>query len=269
MGLHKIMSKDSKQEIFILLGGLLTSSKIARALDSATLRGWQEFQKNHLYLELGYENFNDFLTNSDYSPMSQTRFYSRIRELETEGDQLFDFFNSLGISHIKRKLIGAGEIKLVEDKLIIRREDQQEEETTEIPVENTTQIVEAVAALADHNAEKSKQIKRRDKTIERAEKKFEKLNQKIERLKTEKFFELDGLDLQLTVAKTVIGQLRQTLLQLPKNEYASAVTQVNNDLKFSLNSMIGSLYTDDILEHEKETAKNLDLEELMNDKIIQ
>ena len=164
---YELLSVESKekrrQQALMFLGGIHTVGRISKALGSQEMRALETFQIQELYLDLGFENFVDFL-NDDLSPITKNQYYDRIKILKSEGDQVFDLLNNAGISVSKRKLLGRGHIQVEGEKLIILGDNGDE---TEIEFKDRSRILETLSALADANAHKSIKIEREKKEAQR------------------------------------------------------------------------------------------------------
>lgn len=126
---HQAVSDENRRsETLFLLGRIRQTGHIARAvatgLSAQEIRALVQFQEDRRYLDLGYANFVEFLENSEYSPMSKTRFYERLRVLESEGDEIYDLLTEMGISISTRKLLTKGDrrLELDGDDLIVGTE---------------------------------------------------------------------------------------------------------------------------------------------------
>ncbi len=108
---HKMRVADAtdsrKARAFMFLGGVHAVNKLVKSLDSNFLRGIQAIEEEKLYVDLGFDVFVDFL-DSEYSPMSKSTYYNKIKILETEGDNVFNLMNEIGVSVATRKLLAAG-----------------------------------------------------------------------------------------------------------------------------------------------------------------
>jgi hypothetical protein len=170
-----------KEDVIFLMGELTSPPKIADRIHSCTLQGWIQFQEQGLYLKLGYENFNDFLTNHPKSPMSRSQFYEKKKLLLKEGAPLFDLFNRKGISERKRKLLREGSIEVHGDKVVIRQDGN--DQNIEIDLNDNDALVETLTEVVDQNAVQKSTIKRDKEFRGRAEKKIEALNNEVSTVK--------------------------------------------------------------------------------------
>ncbi|MCW5959298.1 MAG: hypothetical protein KIS76_03995 [Pyrinomonadaceae bacterium] len=145
-----------KEQALMFLGGIHTVGKLSEALSSQEMRALETFQKERLYHAFGFQTFVEFL-GSDYSRMTKSQYYERLRILDIEGDRIFDLLNDAGLSVSKRKLLGKGNIQLDGETLIVVGDDGDE---TEIEISDRSRILETLSALADANADKSRKIER-------------------------------------------------------------------------------------------------------------
>lgn len=174
-------SEKEKNNALLLLGGIGAVERLAQSisatLSSQSLRALEKFQEQGLHQSLGYDRFDDFLNESDYSPMSKHQFYERKKILNTEGDEVFDLLNAFGIPLSKRKLLGQGHIQIDGDTVIVVTGEFGEEQTEEIEITDRARLLETLSALADANADKSKKLVRKQAALEKAETEIKRLDE--------------------------------------------------------------------------------------------
>jgi hypothetical protein len=152
-----------------MIGGVKVADAVSNQLSSQLLRTLERIQKEKLYLEAGYKTFDQFLDKAPESPMSHDAYRLRVNLLQAEGDELFDSFNSIGLSLSKRKLLGKGSVEVDGEEIVVR--DDKDE--LRIPLNNRTELLSAISRLADKNNEKSRTIERGKKELERKDKKLQ------------------------------------------------------------------------------------------------
>lgn len=224
----------NRESAIFFVGNLTAAGNIGKALTAETLRGWIQFQEKEVYQYLGFKTFNQFLKESPYSPMSRTRFYEKKSLLDSEGDQLFDIFNIAGISERKRKLLGAGNLKIEQDKLIVKDQEQE----VEIDLTDNAQLVQTLTAVVDRSTAQAKKLEQKQQSVERAEEKIEKLNTELEDLKISKTSELDSASsalIQFTAsAKFLIEQIEA----LPAEQASETAVRALTDLSIVKNQLL-------------------------------
>lgn len=162
----QIHASQERDNALMLLGGFKVVNRIALSLSSELMRALITFQEGKLYESLGYENFVEFLNNSDYAPMTKSQFYERKSLLEKEGDVVFDFFNAFSLPVSKRKFLGKGNISLDGETVIVKSDDGEE---TTIEISDRARLLETLTALADANADKSKKLDRQKQQIQKSD----------------------------------------------------------------------------------------------------
>ena len=109
---HQFLTDEHKQQqrdnALMILGGIRVADKIATSISSQVMNALITFQDERMYLNFGFDNFVDFLQNSEVSPMSKGEFYKRKEIFEAEGEKLFDLMNEVGVSFATRKLLSSG-----------------------------------------------------------------------------------------------------------------------------------------------------------------
>ena len=90
-------ANEKRDKAMLLLGGFNVANRIAQSLSAELMRALVIFQEEKMFESLGYDNFVEFLNESEYAPMTKSQFYERVKLLETEGDMTFDLLNSLSV----------------------------------------------------------------------------------------------------------------------------------------------------------------------------
>jgi len=144
-----------------LLGGIKTANAIARAfadtVTSQSFRALQQFRDTKAYEAYGFTRFDDFLNDSDFSPMTKHEFYNREALIEKEGDQVFDVLNGLQLSLKARKQLGTGSLKIEGNEVVIGDE--------RIPVSDSARVKEVIKNLAEKTSEQARTIERGKKEL--------------------------------------------------------------------------------------------------------
>jgi hypothetical protein len=126
---HQLQVDEQKEhrkaKAFMFLGGINAVGKIANALKSQEIKALEAIQSEKLYVDLGFETFNDFLA-SDYAPIGKSSFYEKSKLLEAEGEQLFDLLNEVGVAKSVRKLLASGDyeaIQIEDNKILVGNQE--------------------------------------------------------------------------------------------------------------------------------------------------
>ena len=179
---REFTQNETNNAVFAL-GAIGAIDKLATNLSAASLNALISFQQLKQYEALGFPNFVEFLENSPHSPMSKKQFYDRKGILEKEGENTFDLLNSLEVSVSKRKLLGKGSVEIEDGKLFVADDSG---EKIEFELNDKRSIIEAISALADANADKSKQIIKAETQRDKFKEAVLKAEKEIERVKSEK-----------------------------------------------------------------------------------
>jgi hypothetical protein len=176
-------TETERNAAIFILGGVRVADRIAASLGSETMRTLLRFQAEERYLALGYKDMVEFLTKSEYSPMTKHQFYDRKEILEREGDVVFNMLNDLGVSIRQRKLLGKGNIQLDGDTVIVTTDGEEE---VSIDLTDRRRLLETLTALADANADKSHKLERQQKAIDGHGDKVRELHADYDRLRASK-----------------------------------------------------------------------------------
>lgn len=159
-----------KSQAWVLLGAIRAADSIASALHSQTIRGLQQIRDQHLYRELNFSRFDDFL-ESEHSPMNYAKFNRLEKAIESEGDELFDFLQAIDAPLSKRKLLGKGDVR-VEGKEIVAHIGDDE---IRVPLNNTARILGVLSRVVEQRNEQSRRIQRGEKQVKSLKAKVEEL----------------------------------------------------------------------------------------------
>ncbi len=177
-----VAKENKKDRALILIGAVNAVNHIAQTLSAQTMRGLQKIRDDKVFESLGFTRFDDFLNESEYSPMTYRQFYDREKLLLQEGDQVFDLMNTLKLSHKQRRLLGAGHVQIDEKNgtVIIVTGEDLEEEVAEIELTDRTRLLQTLSALADQAASLNVKATKQKVQIERGEKQVEDLKKKLD-----------------------------------------------------------------------------------------
>lgn len=176
----------ARMRAMFILGGVTVAKKVAASLNAEAIKTLSRFQEQKMHEDLGYATFVDFLTESEYSPLTKTQFYEGKALLEKEGDELFDMLTDLGISIRKRKLLGKGNIELLGDTLVVHDDDG----ITEIDIHDRASILDAITALADANAEKAVKLTVQKEKIDKHDDKVREIYAELDTVKASKLADI-------------------------------------------------------------------------------
>lgn len=129
----------------------ITGNNISRACSAEVIRALERIEAEKIYLDMGYERFVDFL-NDNHCFIGKSTYYERLALLKKEGTQLYDLMNGLDISLSKRKQIGAGNIEIQGD-LVILKESQEK-----IPLSDRQRLLDVLVLAVDELAVKTKKL---------------------------------------------------------------------------------------------------------------
>ncbi|KAK0039533.1 hypothetical protein Bpfe_031018 [Biomphalaria pfeifferi] len=173
----------------IRIGEVGAIGRLANNLTAQTIRALQIVRDNKDFESLGFKRFDNFLDESPVSPMSYRQFIDREKLLAQEGDFLFDLLNDLRLSHKQRRLLGAGNVQVDEEKgtVIVTASVggvAEAVKTEEIDLQDRARLLQTLSALADQNSTLNEtNIKQRQK-IERGEKDVDDLKRKLDEAKS-------------------------------------------------------------------------------------
>lgn len=136
---------EARDAAMLVLGGIRAMDRLNKVIDGEVMRTMILFQDNKLFEPFGFTRMADFLEGSPLSPMTKNQFYDRKELFEKEGEHVFDLLNSAKIPLSVRKRLGAGNVQIDGDKVIVK-DDAHE---IAIDLNNQTGLVEALTALAD------------------------------------------------------------------------------------------------------------------------
>lgn len=173
--------KTRKQnQVFMLLGGIQVANKISKSIDSQIMNALITFQEEEMYLNLGFDNFADFMQNSEYAPFKKSEFYKRRDIYLAEGGQLFDLMNEIGVSYSVRKQLAAGNYDAISfegDKIRVGDE--------EADLSNMRMVKTLIESFADEARKNRDDAQRKQEKLERAEQQVTKLSGELSSLKSE------------------------------------------------------------------------------------
>lgn len=227
--LQNHLQNHSQQEMTkaaFAIGAIAAISNLSRVLSSKSMRDLMIFQEMKMHETLGFSRFDDFLNESEYSPMTKSQFYERKAVLEKEGDSLFDLLNSSGVPIYKRKLLGTGQISVEGEIVTIKTElGDGNSSVQQIELNDRTRLLETLTALADRNSELARKADKKQELLDKQKNALLKAEEEIERVKTEKRVEA-GLDPHSNSLMNLIGafaahrQIVEKLSDLEKAQFA-------------------------------------------------
>jgi hypothetical protein len=218
---------DQEKELYFLLGGLDALNTVASNMNAAVIINLQRIRDEQLYLAAGYTRFDAFMDEHPKATMSYKRFNYVEGVFKNLGHQIFDLLNGSGLSMRQQKLLGKGNVEIVDDKVIVHNDDQ----TTEIEINNRRQWLESLRALADANAEKSIKLERQQTKLDKHAEQLAEAADLVQRAKAACMADL-AADAHMT-ARVELG--------LSFGKFTDIVSTLTNAEK--------EQYRDDVLEH--------------------
>jgi hypothetical protein len=171
--------KDNrKSRALFALGGIKAADQIASsifsAISSQSMKALDFFQKEKMYLDLGYETFVDFLQNSEFSPMTKSQYYERKNLISNEGEVVYDYLNSIGLSVSVRKLLtenNGKEISIEGDYFVVGEE--------KIEMKESSSIKNLLLEIANDNRKLKEENKKQAEKLEKGKGDFDRLKQRL------------------------------------------------------------------------------------------
>lgn len=174
---------EQRDRALMLLGGILTTHSLSQRLAHETIKGIALVRDESLYEALGFARFDlclDILYHENKIAFNYKRFNEREKLLKEHGEEIYDLMDSLNFPISRRKLLGAGNVQLDGETVIITTNKDGEETTEEIQLNDRTKLLQTLSALADQNfLVSSKQTKlvqkseKDDETIKRLKKELD------------------------------------------------------------------------------------------------
>lgn len=180
--ISQMNAENSKNSALMTLGAIAAFNYVARSADAQTIRGLQHIRDTKQFEVFGFQRFDNFLDESPHSPMSYRQFNDRENLLKNEGDQLFDLLNNLKITKKQRKMLGAGNVQLDGETVIVKvnTDGDGNDVFEEIKLEDRARLLEALSAIADEKSDLSSKVLRQKTIIERGEKEVERLRKDLD-----------------------------------------------------------------------------------------
>lgn len=183
-----------RESALIQTGAFHAANKIASAVQSELIRAMKQFQTEHGYLALGFANMVEYL-KSDLSPLTKSQYYEYKTLLEREGDELFSLYSEIGLSARTRKQLGAGQVEIDGNTLIVKTDDDE----VVIDATDTHRLVEIISSLADANTLKATKLAGQAETIAGHDEEKAELRDEIERVRASKAAEIGEDDHALAI----------------------------------------------------------------------
>ncbi|HQU84838.1 MAG TPA: hypothetical protein PKY59_16995 [Pyrinomonadaceae bacterium] len=185
-----VSEADNKQMInsLIRIGEVGAIGRLANNLTAQTIRALQFVRDNKDFETLGFKRFDTFLDESEVAPMSYRQFIDREKLLKQEGDLLFDLLSNLRLSHKQRRMLGAGNVQIDEEKgtVIVTASVggvAEATKTEEIDLQDRARLLQTLTALADQNSTLTDKNIKQQRQIERGEKDVDDLKRKLDEAK--------------------------------------------------------------------------------------
>lgn len=163
-------------EAMMAIGAIGATNAIASALSARTIRALQKARDTKLHENLGFNRFDDFLDSSQYSPMSYKQFYNREQLLEKEGDEIFDFLNSIQLPMSRRKLLTSGALEIEGDAVVLGEE--------RISLSDKRRIVQTLSELSAKTSALEEKVEKQSKTIAKGKEDVDNWKRKVDEAKS-------------------------------------------------------------------------------------
>jgi methyl-accepting chemotaxis protein len=115
--------QHSVEEAIFILGRIKQNDHIGAAiasnLSTQSILALQRFQQEKKYEALGFDNFDQFLNESPYSPMKKTQYYDRLQILKKHGPDVDDLLTAIGIPMRSQKLLEKGDVEIRNDRIYV------------------------------------------------------------------------------------------------------------------------------------------------------
>lgn len=178
--------KAAELRAMFVLGGASIANRIAASLGAESMRAMIRFQEDKLYEPMGYSTFVEFLSESEYAPMTKSQFYERKAILEKEGDVLFDLLTEMGVSIRNRKLLGKGNVQIDGDSAIVTLGD----DVVSIELTDRTRLLEVITTVIDAKSDLQKKLDKQAEAIAKHDDKVRELYDEVDRVKASKVAEV-------------------------------------------------------------------------------
>lgn len=201
-----------------MFGALRAMDSLRKSLSSQVIRGLKQFQEEKGHEAYGFARFDDFLDGYEHSPMSKHQFYDHVKQLDREGDELYDTLNALKIPMSARKLLTDGSLQVDGDEIIIGG--------VRASLEDRAFIKQTIKTIAQETAKQSQKLEKLEKKVQKGQEENDALKQEIDRLKQGS--PLDDASthphavafMQLTVAFKVLAEEAEALTEEEKQQLA-------------------------------------------------
>lgn len=170
--------EQRKNQALMIIGGVRVANRIARSINSQVMNALIMFQDDQMYQSFGYKTFVEFLTESEYAPMTKHEFYARKGVFEKEGEDLFDLMEEIGVSLSVRKLLSDGDydaISIEGDKIFVGNETAD--------LSNFRMVKTLIESFAVDNKKLKDENKKKTSSIEALENKVTKLHDEVQSFK--------------------------------------------------------------------------------------
>lgn len=198
-------SDPRRDEFSRLLGALGFSERLANTLSAQNLHALDHMKREKLYLEGGYQTFDDFLDHDPFSPMKADTFRRRWNLLQGEGDETFNLLNSLKVPMEARKLL-AGQVEVKDNIITIGGVGTR--------LDDNTRIVELISLLHKKTVEQNRTIERGKKDVEKLKRRTDEAERRAINVNP------DGTETgqALLTAAGALSRLREILTEAPDEE---------------------------------------------------
>ncbi len=220
MSVHRdAQAAIGRDSLLMVLGGIRAVHSVSEALSAQSIRALQRIRDEELYKAEGFSRFDTFLDESPLSPMGYDKFNRLEKALLSEGDELFNYLNSINAPMAKRRLLGKGTVEIEGEDIVIHQEDGEHR----IAVSDRATLLSTLSRLADQTNEQRRTIERQNKKLKKGEEEYEKLRRQPPSHDT---LVSRGFDDCLFTAVSALGALSQRVADLTPEEAEAAQSRV-------------------------------------------
>lgn len=181
--LRNYHDESSAIDAIFVLGRIKQNDHLAQAiasnLSAQSIRALERFQQEKRHEDLGFTTFDQFLSDSPYSPMTKRQYYDRVGLIRGHGDEIYDLLTSVGISVRSQRLLGKGELSIKGDKLLVG-DKEIEVANTGIIKDVLNELFEDKRSLKAENEKLTKKVTTQKDQIEKGREEFDELRRNID-----------------------------------------------------------------------------------------
>ncbi|MBK8810677.1 MAG: hypothetical protein IPN69_08085 [Acidobacteria bacterium] len=195
-----------RDQNLLKLGAVGAVGRLAQHLNAQTIRALQHVRDEKMFDSLGFTRFDDFLNDSEISPMTYRQFNDREKLLLQEGDQLFDLMTSLKLSVKQRRLLGSGNVEVDDERGVVRiarlGDDECADDVEEIEITDRDRLLQTLSAVADQAAKLNDKVNKLEIRNQRGEAQNVDLRRQLDEAR-DRAGTVTLFDLALTASRTI------------------------------------------------------------------